>query len=759
MMAAPPDFRKIFGAYVPSTLRRSSLTVLIASPLLAQSYALPPALEPAPMAALARQVLEGLNEPDPEKALDQRFRLQVVAGDDGAALDTLGTLRARRNAPETVRGKATRQHELFVRTRLLERAGRGDTALADPALAEAFAALVKGLDDRALYQFRVALGGRKEDAAAALQTTFEPLSNRRKVNSKEALDLLQAYETLLVTARLQPQAMGLLAREEARRYLIDESVQIRTREGATLCAVVVRPRAAKPLPAAFEFTIYANEFNLQEALHSASEGFVGLVANSRGKRQSPDAIEPYEHEGGDAAEVIAWIARQPWSDGQVGMYGGSYDGFTQWAAAKQHPKALKSIMPSVPVAPGIDTPMEGGVFKNLFYKWIPYVTRTKGLDEEGYNNWNHWNGLDWQWFESGRPYADLPDLDGAPNPIWRRWLSHPGYDAYWQAMVPHGAEFAEISLPVLTTTGYYDGCSLSALHYFQEHLAHAPGAEHYFLIGPYDHIGGQRRSQDLLQGYRIDAAARIDIEALRYQWLDHTLRGGPKPDRLRGRVNYEVMGANAWKAVPSIADMANGALKRYLTPVRSGDAFQLTEAPLKGSRFFQEVDLKDHSQLQFGQPIQIQDKNLDTTHAFAFASAPLDAPLELSGLFSGELRFTTNKKDLDLVMGLYELTEGGDYLLLSTFLGRASWMKDRRVRHLLRPEKPVVLPYSSGRLTSRLLAKGSRIVFVVGVPRQPRMQLNYGTGRDVSLESKADAGAPLRITWSGGSFVTLPVWR
>ncbi len=738
--------------FVPSM---AALATLIARPGAAQTFEAPRSPEPPAMAALAQQVLEKVNEQDPEKALDQRFRLQVAAQDYSAALVSMQTLRALRKNQEPLRATATRQHELYARTQLSEQSGTGH----NEALAGAFNAMVQGMDDPTAYQFALSLKGSVENAAKALQFAFAPLAEKRNLTLTEALDLLRAYETQLVTARLQPKAAALMAEEEGRRYLIDEEVRIHTRDGATVCAVVVRPHSAAKLPTAFEFTIYANESNRGEALHSASQGFVGVVANTRGKRGSPGAIEPYEHDGADAAEVIDWISRQAWSDGQVGMYGGSYDGFTQWAAAKHNPGSLKSIMPSVPVAPGIDSPMEGGIFQSYQYKWIPYVTNNPLLDEAGYNDWGRWNGLDWSWFESGRPYRELPDLDGKPNPLWLRWLSHPAYDAYWQAMTPQRGEFSRIGIPVLTTTGYYDGCSLSALHYFTEHTAQRKGAEHYFLIGPYDHIGGQRGSQDQLRGYRIDEAARIDIEALRYQWLDYTLRGGPKPARLKGMVNYEVMGANLWKAAPSIEAMANGSLKRYLTPTRSGEAFQLTALPVKGATFRQEVDLTDHKVLQFGAPALIQDKSLDATHGFAFATEPLESPLELSGCFAGELRFTTNKKDLDLAMGLYELTADGDYLLLSTYLGRASWRKKDPARRLLIPGKPTVLPFRSGRLTSRRLGKGSRLVFVLSIPRQPRMQMNHGSGQDVSGESRTDAAVPLEITWSGESFVSLPVWR
>ena len=73
---------------------------------------------------------------------------------------------------------------------------------------------------------------------------------------------------------------------------------------------------------------------LDEARRTASNGYAGVEGLTRGKGCSPDAPVPYEHDGSDAAAVIDPISRQPWSDGRVGMYGGSYEGFTQWAAAK-----------------------------------------------------------------------------------------------------------------------------------------------------------------------------------------------------------------------------------------------------------------------------------------------------------------------------------------------------------------------------------------------------------------------------------------
>src|SRR4030095_14164441 len=129
--------------------------------------------------------------------------------------------------------------------------------------------------------------------------------------------------------------------------------------------------------------------------------------------------------------------------------GGSYEGFTQWAAAKQMPKALKALMPGAPVAPGIDVPMEGNVFWNFIYPYPFYTTNTKYLDDATWNDTARWNRLNRDWYMSGRAYRDLEKIDGTPNPIFDRWIRHSSYDAYWRNMIPYKNEFARIKIPVL----------------------------------------------------------------------------------------------------------------------------------------------------------------------------------------------------------------------------------------------------------------------------------------------------------------------
>ena len=106
-------------------------------------------------------------------------------------------------------------------------------------------------------------------------------------------------------------------------------------------------------------------------------------------------------------------------------------------------------------------------------------------------------------------------------------------------------------------------------------------------------------------------------------------------------------------------------------------------------------------------------------------------------------------------MTFYELRAGGRFFPLHSYLGRASFMADRSRRQLLRPGRVERLAFESQTITARRLEAGSRIVAVVGVPKQPEIQINYGTGGDVSAESIADAGEPLRVRWRAGSWLEI----
>jgi uncharacterized protein len=745
--------------------------------LLAQQFEFPPALR-ADTAALTRYlprlaaaVLARYREPDRPAYLGNLFRLQTVAGSYAEARQTLAAFAKALGGSASQETRAANLLYAAYAAAMQQAPADGSAAGAvRRELSRAFAAL----DDLPAAMAIRALAVSPGSLQGALSGELRRQGERTDISLPDALRLIKAWHARAALRTLAAVAPSVVAEDDRRRYLIETNLRVATPDGGTVCTLVVRPRRARgPLPALLNFTIYADTVaKLLDARRAAANGYAAVVGFTRGKLCSPGPVEPYEHDGTDAAALIDWIARQPWSDHRVGMYGGSYEGFTQWAAVKHAPVALKTIIPSVPVGPGLDVPAEGNIALNFVYPWPLFAANTKTLDSVTYNDFARWNRLNREWYLSGRAYRDLDKIDGTPNPVFDRWIAHPTYDAYWQGMIPFREEFARVKLPVLQTAGYFFGGPGAAEYYFREHYRHNPRAEHYLVAGPYDHVPGQRGVVTALgdtvysfAGYTLDQVALQDLWHLRFQWFDWIFKGAPKPPLLADKVNYQVMGANLWRHAPTIRAMSDRTLRLYLGPDRAGlsglgaNAYRLWSTPPPGdARITQTVDLADRTDIDRVVPGGgILSDAIDTVDVVQFVSDPVKQPTEVSGLFSGSLDVMVNKRDFDAYVALYELNAKGQYFLLTTWQMRASHVNDLVHRRLLTPGRRQRLDFSAIRLTSRLLEPGSRIVALVGPIKAPIMQLNLGSGKDVSDETLADAGPPLSIGWFADSYIELPI--
>ena len=707
------------------------------------------------IAVLSRDVLDAVGRGAAEVPAAGMAHLQIAAGQPAeAARSVAAVMQELAAAGDIDRARRWVPYLLYLRA-------AGQDRDFDAAFAGVFAVYFDGLDDleaqRTAYWFVADVEG----ARASLHAALAALEGRDRIGLDDAVNLARRQAFFATYRAVASRAPALAAADEAGRYLIDEEALIHTPTGATLSAVVARSRRVQaPQPTAMLFTIYTDPAaNRASAVEAAARGYAGVVVDARGKRLGTDAIRPYETEADDAAAAVEWIARQPWSDGRVGMYGGSYSGFAAWAAAKRMPRALKTIVPYVAAIPGLGLPMENNVFLSANYAWPFYVANDRLLDTATYHDSGRWQRLPQAWYASGRPYREIDRVDGTPNPWLQRWLSHPAYDGYWQAMVPYDQDFARIDIPVLSITGYYDDGQISALQYFKEHLRHRPDAQHYLVIGPYDHFGAQATFKPRsLRGYDLDPSAQFDTRELTFQWLDHVLRGGDRPALLRDRVNYHLMGADAWGHAPSLADAAE-PVAFHLTDAPAGRFRLLSQTPASRAGWLdRRVDLADRSNghgAYYPDPIVLD--RVDVGGGYAFASAPFREPTSVVGSFSGALKVRSNKRDFDFSVVLYELRPDGSAMQLSYYVGRASHARDMTRRELLVPGQWTTLPFERTRMTGRRMPAGSRLLVVVDVLKDAHHQVNMGTGKDVSDESAADAGEPLVVDWHTDSVIRVPL--
>ncbi|NGY04668.1 CocE/NonD family hydrolase [Solimonas terrae] len=705
---------------------------------------------PAVMRDLAERVLPVYQDPDPDRYLATLSALQWADSNYKAAEETRETLRERESATDAT-GPGAGQALLFdvyARAKTIEATGSAGFA---QAFTQSFHDVVGKLDDLAASAVTNALQASPPPFREAWQQALDRARGKDSIELPEATALIRAYFAYEANRELAPLAAALGADEDRRRYAVDDDVLIATPAGVPIHARVVRPkRGAAKLPTLLEFTL---QLSPADARTSAAHGYVGVVAYTRGKLGGPKAsLVPFRYDGVDARAVIRWIARQPWSDGRVGMYGSDYAGFAAWAATKNVPRELKTIVTADAIAPGISFPMEGHIFRNEALRWatdhaVPGAVIDDDRDDA------RWQALDRRWYASGKPYRDLAVLADLPRSVFRDWLHHPSYDHYWERTSPFRKQFAHIGIPVLSIGGYYAQGAVGTLYYYRQHLQYRPDADHVLLLGPYDDRALRDGPAPSLRGTAVSPAAQIDLLALRYQWFDHIFKGAARPALLPQRVNYQLMGTDEWRHVPSLQAMANGVLKIY----PAGAAASSTAgAPVHT----QTVDFADRSDTAIPVPPPLMPISLPADPGLLFESEALKQTTDVSGIVSGELDFVINKYDFDLRLTLYAQSVDGHYLQLADpYEFRASYARDDVDRHLLKAGIRQKLKFTSGQIGAMRLPAGSRVIGVLAVSKRPDRQLNYGAADDVSVESIAAARVPMEIRWYGDSHLDVPVRR
>lgn len=599
----------------------------------------------------------------------------------------------------------------------------------------------------------------------AFDLKLKEVSANDSIEIKDAIAFCKAYITYNNYATTLALGKQLLADIEATKYTIDNNIIITLPNGSTIAGTLVRNKnTTGPQPVVMMYNIYAGiEVNLCKQM--ADKGYMGFMANTRGKRLSNDPIEPYEHDGDDAYHIIDWISKQPWCNGKVGMYGGSYLGFSQWSAMKKVHPALKTIVPQVAVGAGIDFPMQNGVFMSYCLRWIRFVVNNKLIDTDDFSNDKKWDAVFGSYFKKGTSFRSLDSIEGKPSTLFRRWLDHPSYDSYWQNMTPQKEAFANINIPILTTTGYYDDDQLGAMYYYNQYQKWNKSNNYYLVIGPYDHGGAQGHPRNQLGGYEIDTSARININDLIFEWFDYILKDGKRPEILKDKVNFEIMGKNEWKHVPTLQQMHNETLTFYLD-TNNKQKVLLKNRPKSLGAIAQSIDFNDRSEVNIYKDTDIcgfptiDNATLKTERQqLVFESNPIEEPFAISGSITAALKVSSNKKDMDVVIQLYEKTADNHYFALTNSLQRASYANNRTKRQLLEPNKIETINMNNNFITAKQLQKGSRIVIVLGVNKNPNWQVNYGTGKDVSDETIKDATEPLRVKWYNDSSITIPILK
>ncbi|MCO4754919.1 MAG: CocE/NonD family hydrolase [Bacteriovoracaceae bacterium] len=259
-----------------------------------------------------------------------------------------------------------------------------------------------------------------------------------------------------------------------------ENTWIPMKDGIRLAARIWMPEDAKssPVPAILEYIPYRKRDGVRlrdEIMHPyiAGHGYACIRVDIRGSGDSEGVLEDeyLQEELDDGVEIINWLSKQPWCDGNVGMIGISWGGFNGLQIAYMQPPQLKAVISlcSTDDRYADDVHYMGGCLLGDNLSWASTMFAYNSLPPDPEIVGNQWRSMWKQRLEA--------------NKLWlAKWLTHQHRDEYWR----HGSiceDFSKIKTPVMAVSGWADGYS-NAVFRLLENL----DVPRLGLIGPWSHM-------------------------------------------------------------------------------------------------------------------------------------------------------------------------------------------------------------------------------------------------------------------------------
>jgi len=351
---------------------------------------------------------------------------------------------------------------------------------------------------------------------------------------------------------------------------VEFNVPAAMRDGTALRANVFRPVANGPCPVVLCRTPYNKDLAsvnpILDAVRLTRAGFIVVIQDVRGRGTSDGSWIPFMNEAQDGYDSVEWAAQLPGSNGNVGMYGASYVGFTQWVAAAQAPPHLKAIMPAVTWADAGDGLLwRGGAFELGLVVYL--LTYGFGFDSVLRQNLKappsarmeairalaaHINGL------PAGGYLSLPQnnfeilkmLDFGND--WLNALIHPKSPTYCSPFAS-SENYRLFQVPAYNIGGWYDIFAQGTLRNFSflsSDCSITPARQSKLLMGPWSHVNFDHVIGEQDFGVQTSLASinmETDLTGLAQRWFDYWLKGLDNGMMDEPPVKLLIMGENVWR--------------------------------------------------------------------------------------------------------------------------------------------------------------------------------------------------------------------
>lgn len=551
----------------------------------------------------------------------------------------------------------------------------------------------------------------------------------------------------------------------AAQVRIDRTIPIPMRDGVNLSGSLYSPNPqTQPLPAIVlltPYTPYNTNYFHAAAHHLAQNGYVALLVDSRGRGNSEGVSGLMHDDPRDGPDIIEWVARQPWCNGKVGMRGGSYSGYNQWATAKERPHGLSTIVPTAAAHPASDVFWDRGMIAPSVLTWLALVSG-RVANWPLYEDRRFWQQKFGALYDRHLPFEKLDSVAGISHPKWREFLANPNQGAglYWDSLVPTARDYNLLDMPVLSITGHFDTQNLETLEYYRRHMQHGTSAgkdRHFLVIGPWDHPGTREPKASCCR-FTFGQAAMLDIHQLHKEWYDWVLKAGPsRPGFLADRVAYYAVGPEEWRYAPDLEAIPIRRDTLYLaSDGRAADA----RHPGRLARSKALVSLPDTFVYDPLSNHPYDHLNDSLALGVLYESEPFARDAQLTGQVQLVLSLALNVVDTDFDVWLGEVTpDGRDAWWVSDAL-RARHRNSRIKEELVTPGRVERYVFDTFPWVSIRIRAGSRLRLAITSRNTPWVQKNYNSGGVIVQESGKDARrAVVRVFHDARhpAFVVIPI--
>lgn len=542
------------------------------------------------------------------------------------------------------------------------------------------------------------------------------------------------------------------------RILIEKNIMVPMRDGINLATDIYRLESPGSAPVLVVRTPYNKDSltgnnELFDILRAVQSGYTVVAQDVRGRFASEGSFNPHIQETADGVDAFAWAAAQPWSDGQVGTFGGSYLGVTQWLPARQQPPSLKAIAPAITFSEGYEgCSYQGGAKVLHDLRWVaanivPAERQRRAVAGE-------------QLLESEPPLdvqGALSELPLATHPFIREyagfyldWLTHRTPDAYWEQTAVSN-HYDRITVPALNISGWYDIFLWSTFQNYQGMRAQG-GSEtarrnQRVIIGPWTHMNFSGSFPEREFGGGSSAAA-IDLPGIHLRWFDRWLKGKDSGVDREAPVMIFVMGVDQWRSeadwpLPDTqyqpyylhsSGKANtlhgdGALSPQPPGDEPPDVYRynpLRPAPTVGGQVLlpggNAMGPRDQREVERREDVLV------------YSTPVLDQAVEVTGPIELRLFISSSAPDTDFTGKLVDVLPDGRAMILTEGILRARYRNSLSKPELMDPNTIYELRLNLW-ATANVFLPGHRIRLEVSSSNFPRFERNSNTGGDIIHET------------------------